>query len=200
MAAAFAFPPKAPRRSTLQLGRGGFKLSGRCKPLENQGVARIYSPPMAKLKTFTTEQGFFELAVAAPSRAAALKAWGMKHDLFAQGLAWQSQDKAAIVAAEAQPGEVLRRPLGSKGAFGIESVLPKVKTVPGRTRKKRQPDRRREAKKAAESFKKEEAAHRDQLAALQEELRGVRIRIREVSRAWKDRQKQFKALRPKGRR
>lgn len=155
---------------------------------------------MAKLKTFTTEQGFFELAVAAPSRAAALRAWGMKHDLFAQGLARQSQDKAAIAAAQARPGEVLRRPLGSKGAFRIESVLPKVKTVPGGARKKPPPDRRREAEKAAESFKKEEAAHRNQLAALQEELQGVQIWIREVSCAWKDRQKQFKASRPKGRR
>ncbi|HEY5085332.1 MAG TPA: cell envelope biogenesis protein TolA, partial [Rhizomicrobium sp.] len=68
---------------------------------------------MPKFKTFTTEQGFFELAVAAPSRAAALRAWGMKHDLFAQGLARQTEDKSVIAATLAQPGVVLRRPLGS---------------------------------------------------------------------------------------
>jgi len=58
---------------------------------------------MPKFKTFTTEQGFFELAVAAPSRAAALRAWGMKHDLFAQGLARQTGDKGAIAATLASP-------------------------------------------------------------------------------------------------
>jgi len=49
---------------------------------------------MPKFKTFTTEQGFFELAVAVPSRAAALRAWGMKHDLFAQGLRARRGTKA----------------------------------------------------------------------------------------------------------
>src|SRR5579863_4572132 len=90
---------------------------------------------MPKLKTYTTEQGFFELAIAAPSRAAALRAWGMKHDLFAQGLARQTGDKAAIVATMAKPGTVLRRPLGAKTVFGVEAELPKV---PAGKAKKRQ--------------------------------------------------------------
>jgi hypothetical protein len=151
---------------------------------------------MPKLKAFTTEQGFFELAVAAPSRAAALRAWGMKHDLFAQGLARQTGDKGVVAATLAQPGAVLRRPLGSKGPFGTESVLPKIKNVPPRTKKKARADDREAAKALAEL----DESHRRRLAALQEELRGVQIQIREVSRTWKDRRKQFTSSRPKARR
>jgi hypothetical protein len=155
---------------------------------------------MPKLKAFTTEQGFFELAVAAPSRAAALRAWGMKHDLFAQGLARQSQDKAIIAATLAQPGTVLRRPLGSKGAFGNESVLPKIKNVPRKAKKKARQDERDERKKTAEALKELDQTYRRRLAALQEELEGVQTLIREVSRTWKDRRKQFTSSRPKARR
>ena len=155
---------------------------------------------MPKLKTFTTEQGFFELAVAAPSRAAALRAWGMKHDLFAQGLARQSQDKGAIAATSAQPGIVLRRPLGSKEAFRIESDLPAVKIVPRKKAKTPRQDGKAEREKAAQALKELDESHRRRLDALQEELRGVQTQIREVSRAWKDRRRQFTASRPKVRR
>jgi hypothetical protein len=155
---------------------------------------------MPKFKTFTTDQGFFELAVAAPSRAAALRAWGMKHDLFAQGLARQTGDKGAIAATLAQPGAVLRRPLGSKGAFGTESVLPKIKTVPPKTKKKARAEDRNERKKAAKALEELDESYRRRLAALQEELRGVQTQIREVSRTWKDRRKQFTSSRPKARR
>jgi colicin import membrane protein len=144
---------------------------------------------MPKFKTFTTEQGFFELAVAAPSRAAALRAWGMKHDLFAQGLARQTGDKGVIAATLAQPGMVLRRPLGSKGAFGTESVLPKIKNVPRKAKKKARAEDRDQRKKMAEALKELDESHRRRLAALQEELRGVQTQIPEVSRTWKDRRK-----------
>jgi hypothetical protein len=155
---------------------------------------------MPKLKAFITEQGFFELAVAAPSRAAALRAWGMKHDLFAQGLARQSQDKAIIAATLAQPGTVLRRPLESKGTFGNESVLPKIKNVPRKTKKKARQDEPDERKKPSEALKELDQTYRRRLAALQEELEGVQTLIREVSRTWKDRRKQFTSSRPKARR
>jgi hypothetical protein len=155
---------------------------------------------MPKLKTFTTEQGFFELAVAAPSRAAALRAWGMKHDLFAQGLARQTGDKGVVATTLARPGAVLRRPLGSKGAFGTESVLPKIKAVPPKTKKKTRADDRDAREKAAKALKELDESYRRRLAALQEELHGVQTQIREVSRTWKDRRKQFTSPRPKARR
>jgi colicin import membrane protein len=154
---------------------------------------------MPKFKTFTTEQGFFELAVAASSRAAALRAWGMKHDLFAQGLARESKDKQAA-ATLAQPGVVLKRPLGSKGTFGTESVLPKVKNVPPKTKKKARAGDRDAREKAAKALKELDESTRRRLTALQEELRGVQTQIREVSRTWKDRRKQFTSSRLKARR
>jgi hypothetical protein len=39
-----------------------------------------------KLKTYQTSQGFFELAIAAPSMKAALEAWGSNINLFHKGL------------------------------------------------------------------------------------------------------------------
>jgi colicin import membrane protein len=92
-----------------------------------------------KLKTFVTESGFFELAVAAPSMKAALKDWGIAVNLFQQGLARQTDDPAIAAAAEAEPGKVLRRPIGSKGPFRESAELPKVKggaqPKPGRARR-----------------------------------------------------------------
>jgi len=144
---------------------------------------------MPKLKTFITEQGFFELAVAAPSRAAALRAWGMKHDLFAQGLARQTGDKAVIAATMAKPGTVLRRPLGTKTVFGVEAELPKVPPGKARMRQTLQQKAKAEREKAAKALAELDQSYRRRLAALHEELHGVQNQIREVSREWKDRRK-----------
>src|ERR1700744_2955850 len=78
-----------------------------------------------KLKTFITNIGFFELALAAPSMKAALEAWGMGHNAFHQGLARQTDDPAIVAATMAMPGTVLRRPVGTKGAFTQNAQLPK---------------------------------------------------------------------------
>jgi hypothetical protein len=57
-----------------------------------------------KLKTFITNLGFFELAVAAPSMKAALGAWGLNPHVFQFGFAKQSEDSKIIAAALAKPG------------------------------------------------------------------------------------------------
>src|SRR5215207_3869792 len=77
-----------------------------------------------KLKTFTTSAGFFDLAVAAPSMKAALEAWGSKNNLFQHGFAKVSEDPKIVAATMAHPGVVLRRPVGSNGAFGKHAELP----------------------------------------------------------------------------
>jgi colicin import membrane protein len=77
------------------------------------------------LKTYVTSVGFFELAVAAPSRAAALRAWGAERNLFEQGFAKETEDRAIIAAAMKQPGVVLRRAVGGVGAFSEHAALPK---------------------------------------------------------------------------
>jgi cell division septation protein DedD len=89
-----------------------------------------------KLKTFVTESGFFELAVAAPSMKEALRDWGIAVNLFQQGLARQTDDPAIVAAAEGVPGQVLRRPIGSKTPFRQSAELPKVKGAPARSRPK----------------------------------------------------------------
>ena len=42
---------------------------------------------MPRLKVFCTTSGFHDSIVAAPSKPAALKAWGAKTDLFSMGAA-----------------------------------------------------------------------------------------------------------------
>jgi len=78
-----------------------------------------------KLKTYVTSIGFFELAVAAPSMKAALEAWGTERNLFHQGFAKETDDAAIVAATMAQPGIVLKRSVGSRGAFREHAELPK---------------------------------------------------------------------------
>ena len=102
--------------------RAGHKRAGR--------VARslwVAKPRQQKLKVFQAQLGFYESVVAAPSQAAALKAWGVRQDLFAEGQAHLAADEAAASAALAHPGEPLRRALGARGAFEIEPAgLPSI--------------------------------------------------------------------------
>jgi colicin import membrane protein len=96
-----------------------------------------------KLKTFITNSGFFELALAAPSMKAALEAWGMGHNAFQRGFAKQTDNPEIVAATMANPGVVLRRAVGTKGEFTEHSELPKdlwkleaPKTEPARPKAK----------------------------------------------------------------
>ena len=77
-----------------------------------------------KLKTYQTSLGFFDLAIAAPSMKAALEAWGADSNLFHQGAAKESDDADVIAATMKKPGVILRRPVGSDGAFREHAELP----------------------------------------------------------------------------
>jgi len=83
-------------------------------------------PMPRKLKTFITNLGFFELAVAAPTMKAALEAWGLERNAFKHGFARLTDDPKIIAAAEAKPGSVLKRPIGSKDEFKEDARLPKA--------------------------------------------------------------------------
>jgi hypothetical protein len=78
-----------------------------------------------KLKTYITNLGFFELAIAAPSIKAALEAWGMSHNAFQHGFAKQTEDPKIVAATMEKPGIVLKRPVGTKGPFSENAELPK---------------------------------------------------------------------------
>ena len=120
-----------------------------------------------KLKTFTTSAGFFDLAVAAPSMKAALEAWGSKNNLFQHGFAKVSEDPKIVAVTMAHPGVVLRRPVGSNGAFSEHAELPTDLPVGNTKRasakppaKKREPPTKavddKTAREAARAFEKEQ--------------------------------------------
>ena len=134
-----------------------------------------------KLKTFVTESGFFEMAVAAPSMKAALKDWGIDVNLFQQGLARQTDDPAIVKAAESVPGRVLRRPIGSKQPFREGAELPDVPKAKGARRRPKVKTSGKHAHKtggtvdlramreARAALEEATTRHRKRLAALDEE-------------------------------
>ncbi|HYE42426.1 MAG TPA: hypothetical protein VEA15_03450 [Caulobacteraceae bacterium] len=61
--------------------------------------------------------GVHEWVVAAPNQRAALDAFGVNQDLFAQGRARVAEEPDAIEAAQADPGKPLRRLAGSTDPF-----------------------------------------------------------------------------------
>jgi hypothetical protein len=117
-----------------------------------------------KLKTYITNLGFFELALAAPSMKAALEAWGMGHNVFHQGFARETHDAKIVAAAMAKPGVVLRRPVGTKGAFTENAALPKqlwtaTKAGPAKPKMKAK-SKKAESKKLKPRNAKDEKADR----------------------------------------
>jgi hypothetical protein len=83
-----------------------------------------------KLKVFTTPIGFHDALVAAPSRAAALRAWGSDHDLFARGAAFEVTDPDLMQEPLAKPGKVIRRLRGSEAEQF--AALPKDRQAVGK--------------------------------------------------------------------
>lgn len=69
-----------------------------------------------KLKVYVTPAGFDDAFVAAPSQAAALKAWGADVDLFQRGVANVVTDAKPMKTPLATPGEVVRVARGSRAA------------------------------------------------------------------------------------
>jgi colicin import membrane protein len=121
-----------------------------------------------KLKTYTTSAGFFDLAVAAPSMKAALEAWGSKSNLFHHGFAKVSDDPKVVAVTMAHPGVVLRRPVGSNGAFSEHAELPtdlpvgntkRASAKPSAKKKRELPTKAvddKTAREAARAFEKEQ--------------------------------------------
>ncbi|MGL3214231.1 hypothetical protein [Bradyrhizobium pachyrhizi] len=88
-----------------------------------------------KLKTFVTSLGFFDQAIAARSMKAALVAWGADSNLFHQGAAKETDDPDIVAAMMAAPGLVLKRPVGSRGAFRERADLPTEMEVENASKK-----------------------------------------------------------------
>lgn len=135
------------------------------------------------LKTYRTSIGFFDLAVAAPSMKAALAAWGAGKNLFHQGFAKETDDPAIVAATMAKPGVVLRRAVGSHGAFREDAALPK--TVPAakpRAQPKQKPKQKQKPKKVkAKAVRKidEKAARAAAVSFEREQRRRESARLRQ---------------------
>ena len=84
-----------------------------------------------KLKVFRTSTGFHDAYVAAPSRKAALMAWGSDNDLFARGAAEQVLDPALTAEPLAKPGVVLKKLRGT--------IDEQLAALPSGDRKRREP-------------------------------------------------------------
>jgi colicin import membrane protein len=98
-------------------------------PLEPVFSAKHWAFMPRKLKVYQTSQGFYDLAIAAPSMKAALEAWGTASNLFREGFASEAEDAATIDAAMAKPGVVLRRPVGTNKPFSVHSELPSAASL-----------------------------------------------------------------------
>jgi colicin import membrane protein len=138
-----------------------------------------------KLKVYQTSQGFYDLAIAAPSMKAALEAWGANNNLFHQGFARESNDSKVIAAAMERPGIVLRRPVGSDVAFRENAALPSAASLEAPVRLGQE----RPAKAIpAEAQKVDAKADRNAAAAFEKERqRRERQRQEEEARAAKAR-------------
>jgi chromosome segregation ATPase len=69
-----------------------------------------------KLKVFRTPTGFHDAYVAAPSRKAALAAWGSDADLFARGVAEEITDPQLMAEPLEHPGKVIKLSRGDLAA------------------------------------------------------------------------------------
>jgi hypothetical protein len=79
-----------------------------------------------KLKVFRTTTGFHDAYVAAPSRKAALEAWGADANLFARGVAEEVTDRKLMAAPLERPGEVIKVSRGDLSAQ-LKALGPKRK-------------------------------------------------------------------------
>ncbi len=155
-----------------------------------------------KLKTYVTSAGFFDLAVAAPSMKAALEAWGSKSNLFHHGFATESDDPKVVAATMAKPGVVLRRPVGSHGAFSEHAALPKdlpvtvAKAEPKPAKRSAQPvtTAKKPSRGAADDKAEREAARRAALAFEKEEKRREGERRKEEEARAKERERRERAI------
>jgi hypothetical protein len=116
-----------------------------------------------RLKVFVTSDGLTDYVVAVSSKAKALAAWGVRQDVFKEGAAHETDDPALVKAATAQPGEVLRKPAGTRGALARLNP-PKAAKPKGPTRAQLRRVADLEARLAGL-----EAAHVRELAALEAE-------------------------------
>ena len=150
-----------------------------------------------QLKVFSTPAGFFNAVVAAPSQRAALEAWGLRENVFANGTATVVTDPELIARALATPGAIVRVPIGTEAAIlaGVKRPpkaaaalatrpTPKPTIAPPPTPQPKPPPPDRSALDAAEMA----------LAAAEQRKVGDFDRLAAELRRFEDEQRQVKAV------
>lgn len=124
-----------------------------------------------RLKVYALAAGFTEAVVAAPNRKAALQAWGSHGDDFATGGAREVTEPDVVEAALAQPGVVLKRPVGSAEELVAATKPPPRRAVssPKKATAKARPKPDRRPLDEAEAAVK--AAERDRRDLLRDQTR-----------------------------
>ncbi len=151
------------------------RFDSRAKRWLASGSRSAYRRAMPALKVFRTPIGFHDAYVAAPSRKAALAAWGAEADLFARGMAEQVTDPALTAEPLAKPGVVVKRLRGT--AAEQFAALPPDKPAAAKPKRASKPPPSRAALDAAEAAlaeaemrrAAEDAAIREREAALARE-------------------------------
>lgn len=139
------------------------------------------------LKVFRTSAGFHDAYVAAPSRKAALAAWGANVDLFARGIAEQVTDPALTKAPLAQPGEVIMLSRGGLAdqlkAMGPRKVAAKAKktaAAPAKPKRASKPPSRAKLDAAEKALEQAGAAQAAEIGKLERERDRIEQRIEKL--------------------
>ena len=133
------------------------------------------------LKVFRTAAGFHDAYVAAPSRKAALAAWGAEVDLFARGIAEQVTDPKLTAEPLRKPGEVIMLSRGGL-ADQLKALGPRKKKAqaakPDKAApKKANPPSRARLDKAEAALDAAERRHAAEMAKLEAEQAKLQKKI-----------------------
>ena len=150
-----------------------------------------------KFKVFRTPIGFHDAYVAAPSRKAALEAWGADSNIFAQGIAEEVTDPALMEEPLARPGEIIRRARGSaeehvaaadsqwpgkkEGGSRIKENRPSLRPSPAKRERGKKPSRE-ELDAAEEALEKAERKQRKALGAIDDRIQKLERERRDLQR------------------
>lgn len=151
-----------------------------------------------KLKVFCYSDGFHSWTVAAPSRARALQAWGVKRDLFKDGSAREIDLGPDREAALAAPGELIERGLSVDIGKVEKTRAPKARAKPERPKSDARARARVEALEAElealdRSQAEETAALETEREALDQKAAALAKRQRKAREGLKDRLKAARA-------
>jgi len=143
-----------------------------------------------KLKVFRTTTGFHDAYVAAPSRKAALEAWGADANLFARGVAEQVTDPKLTAGPLERPGEVIKvsrgdlsaqlKALGPRKKAKAKVEEPEGPAKPRKAVKPKPPPKRGKVDTADEALKQARRRHSVEAERLEAERDAIQRELAEL--------------------